>query len=52
ALTPLPLDPNLSPRSAAEELGYTFLPCVLVGLSRAPQFIINSKTSLSPSPHP
>ena len=40
ALMPLPLDPNLSPRSAAEELGYTFLPCVLVGLSRAPQFVI------------
>ncbi|MBD2744906.1 DUF3326 domain-containing protein [Coleofasciculus sp. FACHB-1120] len=39
ALLPLPLDPHLSPRSAAEELGYTFLPCVLVGLSRAPQFI-------------
>ncbi|MEW6499403.1 MAG: DUF3326 domain-containing protein, partial [Cyanobacteriota bacterium] len=39
ALTPLPLDPNLSPRSAAEELGYTFLPCVLVGLSRSPQFV-------------
>lgn len=39
ALQPLPLDPNLSPRSAAEELGYTFLPCVLVGLSRAPQFV-------------
>jgi Protein of unknown function (DUF3326) len=38
ALLPLPLDPELSPRSAAEELGYTFLPCVLVGLSRAPQF--------------
>jgi hypothetical protein len=38
ALLPLPLDPQLSPRSAAEELGYTFLPCVLVGLSRAPQF--------------
>ncbi|MGK7919290.1 MAG: DUF3326 domain-containing protein [Trichodesmium sp.] len=37
ALLPLPLDPNLSPRSAAEEIGYTFLPCVLVGLSRAPQ---------------
>ncbi|MFB2921616.1 DUF3326 domain-containing protein [Aerosakkonema funiforme] len=33
------LDPHLSPRSAAEELGYTFLPCVLVGLSRAPQFV-------------
>ncbi|WP_088893978.1 DUF3326 domain-containing protein [Leptolyngbya ohadii] len=39
ALSPLPIDPTLSPRSAAEELGYTFLPCVLVGLSRAPQFV-------------
>ncbi len=39
ALSPLALDPDLSPRSAAEELGYTFLPCVLVGLSRAPQLI-------------
>ncbi|MBD2314976.1 DUF3326 domain-containing protein [Desertifilum sp. FACHB-1129] len=39
ALLPLPLDPDISPRSAAEELGYTFLPCVLVGLSRAPQFV-------------
>jgi hypothetical protein len=41
ALSPLTLDPDLSPRSAAEELGYTFLPSVLVGLSRAPQFIVN-----------
>jgi hypothetical protein len=39
ALLPLPLDLDLSPRSAAEEIGYTFLPCVLVGLSRAPQFV-------------
>ncbi len=39
ALLPLPIDPSISPRSAAEELGHTFLPCVLVGLSRAPQFI-------------
>lgn len=39
ALLPLPIDPQLSPRSAAEELGHTFLPCVLVGLSRAPQFV-------------
>ncbi|NBD32241.1 MAG: DUF3326 domain-containing protein [Cyanobacteria bacterium] len=38
ALSPLPADPRVSPRAAAEELGYTFLPCVLVGLSRAPQF--------------
>jgi hypothetical protein len=40
ALANTPPEPNLSPRSAAEELGYTFLPCVLVGLSRAPQFIV------------
>ncbi len=38
ALSPLPLDPRISPRSAAEEIGYTFLSCVLAGLSRAPQF--------------
>ena len=38
ALQPLPLDPNVAPRAAAEEIGYTFLPCVLAGLSRAPQF--------------
>ncbi len=40
ALLPLPVDPTVSPRAAAEELGYTFLPCVLAGLSRAPQYII------------
>jgi hypothetical protein len=42
ALLPLPIDPDLSPRSAAEELGFTFLPCVLVGLSRAPQIVTKS----------
>lgn len=42
ALSPLPLDPTLSPKSAAEEIGHTFLPCVLAGLSRAPQFIARS----------
>lgn len=42
ALLPLPPDPHISPRAAAEELGYTFLPCVLAGLSRAPQFILSS----------
>jgi Protein of unknown function (DUF3326) len=41
ALLPLALDPEVSPRSAAEELGYTFLPCVLVGLSKAPRFTTN-----------
>jgi hypothetical protein len=46
ALSPLPIDPEISPRSAAEELGYTFLPCVLVGLSKAPQFTTNHKDTL------
>jgi len=45
ALSPLPLDPDISPRSAAEELGYTFLPCVLAGLSRAPQFVTSPSSS-------
>lgn len=49
ALLPLAVDPQVSPRAAAEELGYTFLPCVLVGLSRAPQFITNSQRPI-PSP--
>ncbi|MBL1211056.1 DUF3326 domain-containing protein [Geminocystis sp. GBBB08] len=40
ALSPLPLDISISPRATAEELGYTFLPCVLVGLSKAPQFTL------------
>lgn len=45
ALSPLPLDINISPRSSAEELGYTFLPCVLVGLNKAPQFTLNKTPS-------
>jgi hypothetical protein len=43
ALAATPPYPDLSPRSAAEELGYTFLPSVLVGLSRAPQFIVEQQ---------
>jgi hypothetical protein len=39
ALSPLPLDPDLDPRAAGEELGFTFLACVLVGLSRAPDLL-------------
>ena len=39
ALLPLPLDPGLDGRAAAEELGHTFLACVLVGLSRAPDLV-------------
>ena len=48
ALAPLPLDPDLDPRAAAEELGHTFLPCVLVGLSRAPDLVpLGRKGSLA-----
>ncbi|HLP90221.1 MAG TPA: DUF3326 domain-containing protein [Nostocaceae cyanobacterium] len=47
ALSSTPPDPHLSPRSAAEEIGYTFLPCVLVGLSQAPQLVIDKKFSNS-----
>jgi len=39
ALNPLPLSQDISPKAAAEEIGYTFLPSVLVGLSRAPRYI-------------
>ena len=39
ALKSLPVDPFLDPRAAAEDLGHTFLPSVLVGLSRAPDLI-------------
>lgn len=51
ALMPLPLDPSVSPRSAAEEIGYTFLPCVLAGLSRAPQYrlVTNQQQHSQPS---
>ena len=45
ALGPLPLDPHLDPRAAAEELGYTFLACVLVGLSRAPDLVTDLVTA-------
>jgi len=41
ALKPLPLSDQVDPRACAEELGYTFLPSVLVGLSRAPQIVSN-----------
>ena len=39
ALSSLPLEIGLDPRAAGEELGHTFLSCVLVGLSRAPDIL-------------
>ncbi|WP_269613764.1 DUF3326 domain-containing protein [Prochlorococcus marinus] len=41
-LAPLPIDYNLDPRTSGEEIGYTFLQSVLVGLSRAPDLICKS----------
>lgn len=46
AMSPLPMSLSLSPKSAAEEIGYTFLPCVLAGLSNAPQYVVMDSKSL------
>ena len=45
ALSALPLDPQLDARAAGEELGHTFLTCVLVGLSQAPDLVRRSSAS-------
>lgn len=47
ALSPVPLSLPLCPKSAAEEIGYTFLPCVLAGLSTAPQYLVKSSGHLN-----
>ena len=39
ALSPLQVKEDLDPRAAAEEIGYTFLPSVLMGLNRAPDLV-------------
>ncbi|GMP59134.1 hypothetical protein CsSME_00022538 [Camellia sinensis var. sinensis] len=46
ALSPVPLSMPLCPKAAAEEIGYTFLPCVLAGLSNAPQYLVKNSKSL------
>ncbi|KAF8724537.1 hypothetical protein HU200_020794 [Digitaria exilis] len=46
AVLPPPLSPLVCPRSAAEEIGYTFLPCVLAGLSNAPQYVTRRQGTL------
>ena len=43
ALNPLPISEDLDPRAAAEELSHTFLACVLVGLSKAPDMVSLTK---------
>ena len=53
ALNPIELNENIDPRAASEEIGYTFLPSVLIGLSKAPDLIEltdkNSNITLHPS---
>ena len=53
ALTPIELNENLDPRAASEDIGYTFLPSVLIGLSTAPDLIEitdkNENITLHPS---
>ena len=39
ALEPIQIKEDLDPRAAAEEIGYTFLPSVLRGLSKAPDLV-------------
>ena len=39
ALNSINLNEKLDPRAAAEEIGYTFLPSVLIGLSNAPDIV-------------
>ena len=47
------MNENLDPRAASEEIGYTFLPSVLIGLSKAPDLIEltdkNENITLHPS---
>jgi len=52
ALNPIELNENLDPRAAAEEIGYTFLPSVLIGLSNAPDIVELPAQNESISLHP
>ena len=52
ALSPIALNANLDPRAASEEIGYTFLPSVLIGLSKAPDLIELSEKNKEISLHP
>ena len=53
ALSPIELNENLDPRASSEEIGYTFLPSVLIGLSKAPDLVEltdkNENITLHPS---
>jgi len=48
-LPPLDVDEGISPKACGEELGYTFLPCVLANLNRAPLLVVPPSPSGSAS---
>ncbi len=52
ALSPIQLNEDLDPRAASEEIGYTFLPSVLIGLSKAPDLIELSDENKNITLHP
>jgi len=52
ALNPLKLNEKVDPRAAAEEIGHTFLPSVLIGLSNAPDLVELPNKNYSISLHP
>ncbi len=52
ALSPIELNENLDPRAASEEIGYTFLPSVLIGLSKAPNLVELNDTNANITLHP
>ena len=52
ALKPIELNKKLDPRAAAEEIGYTFLPSVLIGLSNAPDLVVLPNKNKQITLHP
>ena len=52
ALSPIELNENSDPRAASEEIGYTFLPSVLIGLSKAPDLIELTEKNENITLHP
>ena len=52
ALSQIALNENLDPRAASEEIGYTFLPSVLIGLSKAPDLVDLTEKNENITLHP
>ena len=52
AFGPIELEERLDPRAASEEIGFTFLPSVLIGLSKAPNLIELPSPDMNNMLHP